>query len=201
VTVSDGTESSTEALPVSVGLAVPDVAISRPVVGTKVLGGKTVELRGSATVVGVEIPPSALTWTVLLHHREHVHYLSGFSGAVGSFEVPTDHDADSWYDVKLKARTSDGRSGSARLRLDPQTKTLTLNTSPAGIQVGFGGVAGTGPRATAVGYSAALSVPTKATLSGKLWKFSKWSDGSKSASRNFVMPDRDTGLTALYVRG
>ena len=201
VSVSDGVESATEALPVSVGQATPVVSISRPVVGTKVVGGATVELRGSASVDGIELPSSALTWTVLLHHRDHVHYLSGFSGSVGSFEVAADHDADSWYDVKLKAITSDGRSGSARLRLDPQTRTLTLNTSPAGVQIGFGGVAGAGPRTTAVGYSAALSVPAKATLAGKRWKFSKWSDGSKSASRSFAMPDRDTVLTAEYVRG
>jgi len=201
VTVSDGTESATEALPVTVGLAAPEVTISQPITDTKVVGGSTVQLRGSATVDGVPVPASGLMWTVLLHHHDHIHYLTGFSGTSGSFVAPTDHDADSWYDVKLKAVTSAGRIGSSRLRLDPKTRSLTLATSPAGISPGFGGVAGAGQRTTAVGYSAALSVPATATIAGKRWKFSKWSDGSKSASRNFSMPDQDTTLTAVFVRG
>jgi glucose/arabinose dehydrogenase/PKD repeat protein len=201
VTVSDGTESANEVLPVTVGLAAPDVTISQPLSDSKVVGGSTVQLRGSATVDGVAVPASGLIWTVLLHHHDHIHYLTGFSGAVGSFVAPTDHDADSWYDIKLKAVTAEGRTGSSRLRLDPKTRTLTLATSPAGISPGFGGIAGAGPRTTAVGYAAALSVPATATISGKRWKFSKWSDGSKSASRSFSMPDSDTTLTAIYARG
>ncbi len=200
VTVSDGTESATEVLPVTVGLATPEVTISQPLTTAKVGGGSTVQLRGSATVDGVAVPASGLMWTVLLHHHEHIHYLTGFSGTAGSFVAPTDHDADSWYDIKLKAVTSEGRTGSSRLRLDPKTRSLTLATSPAGISPGFGGVAGAGKRTTAVGYSAALSVPATTTIAGKRWKFSRWSDGSKSASRSFSMPDKDTTLTAVFVR-
>ena len=201
VTVSDGTESATEVLPVTVGLEAPEVTISQPLTTARVIGGSTVQLRGSATVDGVPVPASGLMWTVLLHHHEHIHYLTGFSGPVGSFVAATDHDADSWYDIKLKAVTSEGRTGSSRLRLDPKTRSLTLTTSPAGISPGFGGVAGAGQRTTAVGYSAALSVPAAATIAGKRWKFLRWSDGSKSASRNFTMPDQDTTLTAVFGRG
>lgn len=201
VTVSDGTESATESFTVTAGLDAPVVTISSPPAGTRAVGGRLISLSGSATVDGKPLRPSALMWTVLLHHREHQHYLTGFSGAVGSFEVPADHDADSWYDVKLKAITGEGRTGTARLRIDPKTRSLDLRTSPAGIGIGWGGTSAVGPRTSAVGFRSTLSVPSAATVAGKSYRFSRWSDGSRSASRSFTVPDRDTTLTAIYARG
>jgi chitodextrinase len=200
VTVSDGSESGSDWLPVNVGLALPVVTISSPAPTAKAVGGGTVRLAGSATVDGVPIRPSALNWTVLLHHGSHEHYLTGFNGTVGSFVTPRDHDADSWYEVRLTATTLEGRTATSVLRVDPKLRTLRLATSPAGIGIGWAGRTVTGPRPTAVGFRSALSVPKTATVGGRSYRFSKWSDGSRSSSRQFSMPDRDTSLTATYVR-
>lgn len=201
VTVSDGNSSGSDLIPVNVGLASPTVRITSPPSGTRALGGRLVDLRGSATVDGVAVRSSSLTWTVILHHGGHQHYLTGFSGAAGSFEVPADHDLDSWYDVKLKATASDGRTGSARLRLDPRSRTLSLSSSPSGAAFSFGGKAAAASRPTAAGYRATLSASPSFMRSGVRYRFSRWSDGSRSAARTFQMPDRATTLKAYYVRG
>jgi chitodextrinase len=201
VTVSDGTESGSDVLPVNVGLGLPLVTITSPSASSKVIGGSTVSLSGSATVDGEPVRPSMLNWVVLLHHGSHEHYLTGFNGTVGSFVAPQDHDSDSWYEVSLTATTFEGRTATSTVRLDPKLRTLTLASTPVGVNIGWAGHSVTGPRSTAVGFHAALSVPKVATVGGRRYRFVKWSDGSKSSSRSFTMPDADTRLTASYIRG
>jgi len=201
VTVSDGTSTGSDSIPVSVGMAMPTVRITSPTGSVKAAGGSLVELRGSATLDGLALRPSALMWTVILHHGSHQHYLTGFSGSAGSFKVPTDHDLDSWYDIRLKAISGEGRTGSARLRIDPKARSLSLSSSPSGAGLTFAGRPVTGVRPTAVGFKATLSAPATFTKSGVRYRFSSWSDGKRTAARSFAMPDRFTSLVARYARG
>lgn len=201
VAVSDGTSTGTDALAVSVGQSLPTVTIAAPAGSPSAIGGRSIDLRGSASLDGSAMRASSLMWTVILHHGVHQHYLTGFSGAAGSFDVPTDHDLDSWYDVRLKAITNEGRTGSARIRIDPKGRTLTAVSSPTGAALSFGGKALTGARLTAVGYKATLSAPSSFTKSGIRYRFSRWSDGSRSTARSFQMPDRATMIKAYFARG
>ena len=55
------------------------------------------------------LPPSALSWTVLLHHNTHVHTFVGGTGTQGSF-VAEDHGAVGTfsYEIILTATDSSG---------------------------------------------------------------------------------------------
>jgi glucose/arabinose dehydrogenase len=199
VTVSDGSSSGSDLVPVAVGLAKPVVTITSPTAGTLAADGQLIGLSGSATVDGVPVPARSLTWTVLLNHGMHQHYVTGFAGRLGSFRTLSDHDVDSWYDIKLTANV-EGRTASASVRLLPRSRTLTLQSNLPSVQFGWAGNSiAAGPRTTAVGLVAALAAPATALDSThRLRRFSRWSDGSHSANRTFKMPDRDLVLKAIY---
>jgi PKD repeat protein len=200
VTVSDGTETGSDTVPVAAGLLAPSVEISSPADGATVSGGQVIPLRGSATLEGQALPSSALSWTLVLHHGGHDHFLTSFNGSLGSVQIPQDHNINSSFDLVLKAKTSQGQSAYVRRSLHFKSQTLNLSTS-VGAKVGWAGDSVSGSADTAVGLKSGLTVPAKVTVAGKRWKFSSWSDGSHSATRTFTMPDRDVSLRATYVRG
>ena len=199
VTVSDGTESGSDIVPVAAGLPAPSVEISSPSDGTTVAGGQVINLRGSATLGGQAVPSTALSWTLVLHHGGHDHFLTSFNGPLGSVEIPQDHNIDSSFDLVLKAKTAQGQSAYVRRSLRYKSQSLNLSTS-VGVKVGWAGDSVSGSAETAVGLKSGLTVPASVTVAGKRWKFSAWSDGSHSASRTFTMPDRAVTLRANYIR-
>lgn len=200
VTVSDGSETGTDTIPVAVGLEAPQVQMTSPIEGTTVAGGQVLPLQGSATLDGQPLSASALSWTLVLHHGGHDHFLTSFNGTVGSVQIPDDHNVNSSFDLVLRAKTSQGQSAYVRRTLHFKSRTLNLSTS-VGAKVGWAGGSISGSTTTAVGLKAGMTAPSTVTVSGKRWKFSSWSDGSRSASRTFTMPDRDVTLRATYVRG
>jgi len=200
VTVSDGIESGSDTVPVAAGLDAPQVTMSSPAEGTSVTGGQVLPLAGSAKLDGETMAASTLSWSLVLHHATHDHFLSSFNGTLGSVEIPTDHNVNSSFDLVLRAKTSEGQSAYVRRSLHFKARSLTLSTS-VGAKVGWAGNSISGATSTAVGLKSGLTAPTAVTVSGKRWKFSAWSDGSRSASRTFTMPDRDVTLRANYVRG
>ncbi|MCX6393612.1 MAG: PQQ-dependent sugar dehydrogenase [Solirubrobacterales bacterium] len=201
VTVSDGTETGTDVVPVAAGMTAPVVTITSPAEGAQSSGGQLLRFSGGATLDGLALPASATSWTLILHHGVHDHFLTSFTGRVGSVTLPTDHDADSSYDLILRATTSQGRSAYKRVSIHPLTQSLTLSTSIAGQTVGWAGKAVLGTKATAVGMKAGLSVPTTKMVGSARWRFRSWSDGSKAAVRTFTMPNRAATLKATYTRG
>ena len=200
VTVSDGSETGSDVVPVAAGLDAPNVVMASPTDGAVVTGGQRLNLSGSATLNGVPMAPSSLSWTLVLHHGSHDHFLTSFNGTVGSVEIPDDHNVNSSFDLVLRAKTSDGQSAYVRRPLHFKARTLNLSTSTGG-KVGWAGNSVSGAAVTAVGLKSGLTVPATVTVAGKRWKFTSWSDGVRSASRTFTMPDRDVTLRANYVRG
>ena len=200
VTVSDGTESGTDVVPVAAGLDAPHVEMTSPVDGAEVTGGQVLRLSGTATLDGQALATSSLSWTLVLHHGSHDHFLTSFNGNAGSVEIPDDHNVNSSFDLVLRAKTSEGQAAYVKRALHFKSRTLTLSTSTGG-KVGWAGGSVSGAAVTAVGLKSGLTVPATVTVAGKRWKFSSWSDGSRSASRTFTMPDRDVNLRATFVRG
>jgi len=200
VTVSDGIETGTDTVGVAVGLEAPQVQMTAPVEGSEVTGGQRLRLSGSASLDGRSLPPSSLSWSLVLHHGSHDHFLTSFNGTVGSVEIPDDHNVNSSFDLILRAKTGQGQSAYVRRALHFKSKVLNLSTS-VGAKVGWSGSSVSGAALTAVGLKSGLTAPSPVTVAGKRWKFSSWSDGSRRASRTFTMPDHDVTLHATYVRG
>jgi len=202
VTVSDGSETGTDVVPVAAGLEAPIINLISPVEGAKSTDGATLSLSATATLAGRALQSSAISWTVILHHGNHGHFLTRFAGSAGSLKFATDHDADSWYDVLVRATTTEGQSAYKRVSLYPTTRRLTLQSSVSGQQLGWAGkLVPQGVRDTAVGLRSTLTVPATVMVGSVRWRFSKWSDGSRSSTRTVTMPNRDLSLKATYIRG
>jgi glucose/arabinose dehydrogenase/PKD repeat protein len=198
LTVRDpsGAQSST-AIPISPGNTPPQVSISAP---STFRAGQPVAMAASATdaedgpVAGAE-----LSWTVKLHHKDHVHRLSDAAGPAATFSAQDDHDADSHYEVVVTATDGRGLTGSASTLVQPETRTLTLESSPAGAPVSYDGVAYTTPhtRQAAVGFRSNVSTPDIFSKDGKLYEFVSWSDGG-ARNHEIQIPPADLALTANY---
>jgi glucose/arabinose dehydrogenase/fibronectin type 3 domain-containing protein len=109
VTNSSGLSSSST-VNITVGSTPPVPTITTPSPGLSVVPGQTVSYSGTATDPDDgALPPSALSWTVLLHHNTHVHVFVGGTGSSGSF-VAEDHGTIGTfsYEIILSATDSSG---------------------------------------------------------------------------------------------
>jgi glucose/arabinose dehydrogenase/PKD repeat protein len=156
----------------------------------------------SASAVDAEdgtIPGSGLTWTVKLIHREHVHHLADATGQTASFATQDDHDADSHYEVTVSATDSRGLAGSSTAVISPETRSLTLDSSPSGITLTYDGTPYATPhgRSAAVGFRTSVSAPDIVSINGQLFEFVSWTDGG-SRVHDLVVPPQDLTLRATY---
>ena len=126
--------TSSMTLKITVGSLPPVPTIQTPANGTTVHPGDTVAYQGSATDPdeGV-LPPSALSWTVLLHHNTHIHTFVGGSGAQGSFVVQDHGPIGTYsYEIILTATDSSGLKASTSVVL-PVAAEIIPPTAPTGL--------------------------------------------------------------------
>src|SRR5205085_4757334 len=110
--------------------------------------GQTIAFAGSASdPEEVALPPSALTWTLVLHHCPancHQHVVQSFTGvASGSFPAP-DHEYPSHLELRLTATDAGGLEDTTAVFLYPNPVTLGFATDPTGLTL----VVGSGRAAT-----------------------------------------------------
>ena len=134
LTVTSQGQSSTDTVSVTVGSTPPTPSITAPVNGTTVFPGQTITYRGSATDPDEgTLGPSALSWTVLLHHNTHVHTFVGGTGAQGSFLAEDHGDIGTFsYEVILTATDSSGLKTSTSVNL-PVAADTSPPTDPTGL--------------------------------------------------------------------
>jgi glucose/arabinose dehydrogenase len=119
LTVTDSAGSSaTDSIVVTLGSLPPTATITSPIDGTVVVPGQTVTYQGLATDPDEgALPPSSLSWTVLLHHNEHVHLLQSGSGSGGSFDVVNHGVGTFAFEIILTATDSTGLTDTKRVFL------------------------------------------------------------------------------------
>jgi hypothetical protein len=164
--------------------------------------GDVISYSGSATdTQDGSIPASGLSWSIILHHCPggacHSHPFTTGIGFSGTFTAP-DHGDESYFEIKLTATDSGGLTASASTTIQPQTVKLALQTSPSGLQVIYGGEAGTSPmtRTTIVGSSHTISVPSPQGQN----TFASWSDGG-ARQHDVVVGPADVVYTATFTPG
>jgi PKD repeat protein len=204
LTVADGNgHTAEETVAVRVGNTAPTPSISAPVDESTYRGGVEVQLRGSATdSEDGAVPESGLSWQVLLHHNTHIHEQSTGSGSQASFTPLVDHDADSYYEVRLTATDSEGLQKSGTVQVRPETRKLTLASSPAGAPIGYAGqqdVTAPFTRESAVGFRTSVSAAESFTKDRLTYRFQGWSDGG-AQQHTIEVPATDSTLTASYAR-
>lgn len=103
----------------------PEVEIIAPTAPAIVDGGRVLTFAGQA--IDPEdgpLPGSALTWSAVLHHEQHVHpLLAASTGATGELLLPPDDHGPGmvWYELRLTARDADGATATAVRALVPRS--------------------------------------------------------------------------------
>jgi hypothetical protein len=116
-----------------------------------------------------------------------------------TFTPAGDHDADSYYTIRLIARDSEGLQDTKTVTIRPRTVKLALKSSPAGAVLSYSGADHTAPASltAASGYRTTISAPASFTREATTYHFERWSDGGARA-HDIVVPDDDAELTAVY---
>jgi glucose/arabinose dehydrogenase len=171
--------------------------------------GDTINFSGSALDGhGNPLPASALTWTVLMHHCIgttsdcHTHFAQTFDGvASGSVSAP-DHEYPSYLELQLTATDpTNDLSATTSVRLDPQTVTLSFDTTPSGGTLSVDGFTGPTPFTYDViaGSSNSVSAPAQQQIDGQGYYYGSWSDGG-APSHTLVAGTTSASYNALYKR-
>jgi PKD repeat protein len=134
LTVSSGGLNSSATVVITVGSMPPSPVISIPIDGSGFMPGQTVTYQGSAIDPDDgALPPSALSWTVLLHHNTHVHAFVEGTGTGGSFVAENHGTVGSfYYEVVLKATDSSGLSASTSVNV-----VIIEDTTPPSVPAGL----------------------------------------------------------------
>jgi glucose/arabinose dehydrogenase/PKD repeat protein len=165
---------------ISAGNRPPTATIEAPLATTTWSVGELLEFAGSGSdPEDGALAASALSWDLILHHGAHLHPLQTFDNvATGSFTTP-DHEYPAELELRLTATDSGGLTDTESVRLEPETRELTLESSPSGLELGFNAESATTPftRTVIVGSSNSLSATSPQTSAGTTYVFGSWSDG------------------------
>jgi glucose/arabinose dehydrogenase/endonuclease YncB( thermonuclease family) len=178
----------------------PVATITQPSATLKFKVGDVINYSGSATdTEDGALAPSKLAWAVTLHHCSgglcHAHPFVSTSGvSSGGFTAP-DHGDESYFEIALTATDSGGLTHTAKTFLYPNTVRLTLNSSPAGMQLVYAGQTATAPitRVATVGSAVTIS----AVSPQGAYSFSSWSDNG-AQQHNIVVGTIDATYTATF---
>jgi glucose/arabinose dehydrogenase len=178
--------------------------ITSPAAGTLFSGGQTFNFSGTASDPEQgNLPASAFTWRVDLHHESHVHpFVQPISGVTsGSFRTSDrgHPETTTFYRIVLIVRDAAGLTHTSSVDLVPRTSTITLASQPGGLQVTLDGQPVTTPfsQASVEGVFRTLGVVSPQTSGGTTFTFSSWSDGG-AATHDVATPVNDTTFTATY---
>ena len=200
VTDSEGNISSDTVRVTVTPNSAPTAVIESPADESLYRDGSSVTLRGGGSdPEDGELAGVSLSWEVLLHHNTHVHTLTADDGAETSFTPLRDHDADSFYEVRLTATDSGGRKSSHTIELRPETSDLELSSSPPGAPLAYEHVQAPAPfsRTAAVGYRAQLTAPETFERGARTYRFLAWSDGGER-SHQIDVPEGSPQVRATY---
>ncbi|HEX2393511.1 MAG TPA: PQQ-dependent sugar dehydrogenase [Solirubrobacterales bacterium] len=199
----DDTEGNSSLARVTVypGDAPPAAEILTPEGNLEWHVGQTIEFSGRAKdAEGASLRYTHLYWDARLLHCPfgptecHAHPLQLFPAVEsGSFLAP-DHDYPSYVELVLTATDSRGLAGTAKVKLKAEPVTLTVASSPSGVPLVAGQLAGPAPfSVTAIMNShLTLSAPQVHETGGRRYTFERWSDSGAAAHTVFA------GAPSLY---
>ena len=203
VTDNHGVSSVSDPLTVTVASGAPSPVIDTPAATLTWKVGDAVAFSGHATdPQDGNLPASALTWTLVMHHCPsncHTHEIQSFPGiASGSFSAP-DHGYPSFLELQLTARDSLGLTGTTSVILQPKTVALSFDAFPSGLLLDAGDTPLATPftKTVVVGSRNTISAASPETLNGSAYWFDAWSDGG-AQTHGIVAGGSPQTLTATF---
>lgn len=182
----------------------PLVSIVAPLDGARYDAGDTIVFSGTASdPENGNLPPGALTWTIVFHHDAHTHpFLGPITGvSSGSFTIPDvgETSANVFYRIHLTATDSAGAQSSDFVDLLPNVVTLVLVTDPIDLQLTLDGQPVMTPFMvqSVVGMTRTLGAPSPQRVDKRNYSFVSWSDGG-AQEHVILTPAADTEYTAFY---
>lgn len=142
-----------------------------------------------------DLPESALSWTVKMHHNDHAHLdgLPPTTGAAGSF-VSEDHGDNTYLELCLSATDAFDETGTDCVSLYPNTVAYTLDTVPTGLELPWEGTSRITPFSVMTTVNAVQQLIAPAQ-SG--YTFASWSDGG-AATHDIRIGTAAKRLVATY---
>ena len=196
--------SSDTSIVISAGNTPPVAVIDTPSPTLKWRVGQSIAFSGHATDEEQgTLGAAALTWSLVMNHCStstecHQHPMQDFQGVSGGTFVAPSHEYPSYLTLSLTATDAGDLSSVVTRRLDPQTVTVSLQTSPAGLKLGLNSETVTAPsdRVLIAGSTFSLSAPSPQTLNGTTYEFVSWSDGG--ARTHDVTADTSASYLATF---
>ncbi len=203
VSNSFGTATSNGATLTVSGTA-PSPSITAPAVGALYTAGTNVTFSGTGTdAEDGTLPASAFTWEIVFHHDNHTHPFFGPTSGItgGTVAIPNRGEVATnvWYRFHLTVRDSGGLMNEVTRDLLPRTASITLASSPTGLQLLLDGTPLTAPQTipNVVGMIRTLGVTTPQTMGGSTFDWQSWSDGGAS-SHEITVPTANATFTATF---
>ncbi|MCC6831394.1 MAG: PQQ-dependent sugar dehydrogenase [Thermoleophilia bacterium] len=193
--------TATATVPVDSGNTRPSVTITVPRTTYRI--GDAIPFTISATdAEDGAIPPAKITWAIVIHHLDHLHYDAGHTGAAGTV-VSDQHGDNVHYEIRATATDSLRGSTTVATELLPETRDLALTSVPAGVQLVLDGQGRVTPhvRPSAIGQEHTLSAPPTVTVGGVQYVLRGIDTGAGLVAANrvaFTTPDSAQTVTARY---
>jgi glucose/arabinose dehydrogenase len=182
----------------------PVPLIATPTPSAMYSAGETITYSGSATDPEEGLVPVArLSWWADFHHDTHTHpFLPLTSGsASGSIMIPTTGETSDtvWYRFYLVATDAAGLADTVFRDVLPRKASITIATSPQGLQITLDGQPHAAPYtvASVVGINREIGVVTPQISGTDTYTFSSWSDAG-AATHSISTPTANTTYTATF---
>lgn len=184
---------------------VPTLTWTLPDGNTLYRGGDKLVFSGAAVDEEDEdLPASALTWRIDFHHDTHAHpALDEVSNvASGEFIVPQVGETSDnvWFRIYLTATDNDGISSTVYQEIFPMKTDITLETTPAGIELMLDGQPVNTPYTftSVVNILRTLEAP-RMVSAGSTWvTFDQWSESEHAREFAFEVPEASKTFHAIF---
>lgn len=174
------------------------------------IAGQAVRFSGSATdPEDGTLGAGAFTWrvdyitSIASGNPVTRPFLAEFGGTTSSTFTPATTGpytlTDVAYRVVLTVRDSGGLATTRTIDVSPNVSTITVTTTPTGLQVTVDGQPFTAPHSFAgvVGFERPIGAAAQQVVGGTTYNFASWSDGG-AATHTIVTPLANTTYTAAY---
>ena len=182
----------------------PAGIINLPTKDERYNGGDVIFFSGSANdVEDGNLPDSAFSWEILLHHNTHTHPFLRFDGVRdGNFTIPRvmETASDVWFQVSLTVKDSAGLSSVYTTDIYPNRVGVVLESNTPAIQINLDGQPKTAPHSFigVTGITRTIEAPIEQMSDGRAYRFQSWSDGGEPM-HTIDTPSGNTTYTVNYV--